>query len=158
MPIEFEPGEDKIVCYYANGVKLIVDFLKEPFGNRAPHYETRLGTCPVRFVGDLGTVETGDSGEMLVTPDSLQKEITEDTKRVKGLDVSAHARNFFDCMRTRKLTVANQDVMRRSHIACHAAAIAWILKRKLRFDPVKEEFLEDAEANRLRGRPDRVWA
>jgi hypothetical protein len=158
MPIEYEPGEDKIVCYYANGVKLIVDFLKEPFGNRAPHYETRLGTCPVRFVGDIGAVETGDSGEMLVTPDSLQKEITEDTKRVKGLDVSAHARNFFDCMRSRKLTVANQDVMRRSHIACHAAAIAWILKRKLKFDPVKEVFLEDAEANRLRSRPDRVWA
>jgi hypothetical protein len=157
MPFEYEPNEDKIICRYENGVKLIIDFLKEPFGNRAPHYETRLGTCPVRFVGDIGTVETGDSGEMLVTPDSLQKEITEDTKRVKGLDVSAHARNFFDCMRSRKLTVANQDVMRRSHIACHAAAIAWILKRKLEFDPVKEEFINDPEANLLRGRRNRKW-
>ena len=158
MPIEYEPGEEKIVCYYANGVKLVVDFLKEPFGNRAPHYETRLGTCPVRFVGDHGTVETGDSGEMLVTPDSLQKEFTEDTKRVKGLDVSAHARNFFDCIRSRELTVANQQVMKKSHIACHAAAIAWILKRKLRFDPLKEEFIEDDEANLLRSRPNRAWS
>ncbi|MFN7874225.1 MAG: Gfo/Idh/MocA family protein [Pirellula sp.] len=157
MPISYEPEDEKIVCYYANGVKLIIDFLREPFGNRAPHYETRLGTCPVRFVGDNGSVETGDSGEMIVIPDSLQREITEDTKRVKGLDVSAHARNFFDCMRSRKLPVANQDVMRRSHIACHAAAIAWILKRKLQFDPIKEEFLEDAEANRLRTRPNRTW-
>lgn len=158
MPIEYDPSDEKIVCRYENGVKLVIDFLKEPFGNRAPHYETRLGTCPVRFVGDSGTVETGDSGEMLVTPDSLKNEITEETKRVKGLDVSAHARNFFDCMRTRKLTVANQDVMRRSHIACHAAAIAWITKRKLSFDPVREEFINDHEANLLRSRRDRKWA
>jgi hypothetical protein len=47
--------------------------------------------------------------------------------------------------------------MRRSHIACHAAAIAWVLNRKLKFDPVKEEFVGDAEANRLRSRPERDW-
>ena len=47
--------------------------------------------------------------------------------------------------------------MRRSHIASHAAAIAWILKRKLKFDPVKEEFVGDEEANLLRTRPARNW-
>ena len=34
MPIEYEPSDQNIVCRYANGVKLIVDFLEEPFGNR----------------------------------------------------------------------------------------------------------------------------
>jgi hypothetical protein len=48
--------------------------------------------------------------------------------------------------------------MRRSHIASHAAAIAWILQRKLQFDPQKEEFVNDDEANRLRSRPARNWA
>jgi hypothetical protein len=48
-------------------------------------------------------------------------------------------------------------VMRRSHIASHAAAIAWILNRKLKLDPVKEEFIDDADANRLRSRPERDW-
>ena len=33
---------------------------------------------------------------------------------------------------------ANYGVMRHSHIACHAAAIAWQLGRKVRFDPAKE--------------------
>ena len=65
MPIEYEPTETNIVCRYANGVKLILDFLKEPFGDRSPHYITRLGTCPVRFVGDEGSVETGDEGEIV---------------------------------------------------------------------------------------------
>ena len=56
------------------------------------------------------------------------------------------------------LPAANASVMRRSHIACHAAAIAWVLGRKLKLDPVKEEFVGDAEANRLRSRPERDWA
>ncbi len=157
LPIEYEPTEKNIVCRYVNGVKLIIDFLPTPFGDRAPHYVTRLGTCPVRFIGDEGSVETGDEGEIVAQPDSLQKQVTDDLKRVRGLDVSAHARNFFDCVRSRKATTANPDVMRRSHIACHAAAIAWILKRKLTIDPVKEEFVGDAEANRLSSRASRDW-
>lgn len=157
MPVEYEPSDKNIVCRYANGVKLILDFLPEPFGKREPHYITRLGTCPVRFVGDEGWVETGDSGEIVAEPASLLKEIPEATKRVRGLDVSAHSRDFFDCIRSRKQTAANPDVMRRSHIASHAAAISWILKRKLEFDPVKEEFLGDDEANLLRSRAARDW-
>jgi predicted dehydrogenase len=157
MPIEYEPSDKNIVCRYANGVKLIVDFLPQPFGDRSPQYITRLGTCPVRFIGDAGSVETGDEGEIVVKPESLAKELP-DTKRVRGLDVSTHARNFFDCIKTRGVTNANADVMRRSHIACHAAALAWILNRKLTLDPVKEEFVNDADANLLRSRGVRAWA
>jgi predicted dehydrogenase len=157
MPIEYEPSEKNIVCHYANGVKMVIDFLGQPFGDRSPHYITRLGTCPVRFVGDEGWVETGDEGEIVAKPDSLQKELPAASKRVRGLDVSAHSRNFFDCIRSRGTTTANPDVMRRSHITCHAAAIAWILQRKLKLDPVKEEFVDDDEANRLRSRAARDW-
>lgn len=157
MPIEYEPSDKNVVCRYANGVKLVLDFLKAPFGDRSPHYVTRLGTCPVRFVGDEGWVETGDEGEIVVHPESLAKELPDRTKRVRGLDVTAHSRNFFDCIRSRKQPAAHPDVMRRSHIASHAAAIAWVLNRKLRFDPVKEEFVGDAEANRMRSRPERDW-
>jgi hypothetical protein len=60
-------------------------------------------------------------------------------------------------MRSRKKPVANQDVMRRSHIACHAAAIAWILGRKLVIDPKTEKFVGDPQANLLVSRPDRAW-
>ena len=39
------------------------------------------------------------------------------------------------------------------------AAMAWMLNRKLKFDPVKEEFIGDDEANGLRSRPARdAWA
>ena len=39
--------------------------------------------------------------------------------------------------------------MRHSHIACHAAALSWLLKRRLRLDPAREEFIDDSEANGL---------
>jgi predicted dehydrogenase len=155
LPIEYEPGANIITCRYANGVKIVLDFLKQPFGDRNPHYVTRLGTCPVRFEGDEGSVETGDEGEVLVKPESLAKDLPEAKQRVRGLDVMAHARNFFDCIRTRKPAVCNSSVMRRSHIACHAAALSWILQRKLKLDPKTETFIDDPEANGLRFREER---
>ncbi|HIF00732.1 MAG TPA: Gfo/Idh/MocA family oxidoreductase [Planctomycetes bacterium] len=158
MPIEYQPTDNNITCTYANGVKLVIDFLDDPFGDRGPRWITRLGTCPVRFEGDKGSVETGDSGEIVVKPDSLQRAIRQSGKRVRGLDVSAHSRNFFDCVRSRQKPVCNQTVMRRSHIACHAAALSWILGRKLTIDPKTEQFVDDQEANGLLRRPQRSWA
>ena len=45
---------------------------------------------------------------------------------------------------------ANGDVACQSHIASHAAYIAWQLGRTLKYDPVKNEFIRDEEANRMR--------
>ncbi len=155
MPVKYVPGEDTITCHYANGVKVILDFLKDPFGDRSPHYITRLGTCPVRFVGDKGWVETGDSGEVVSEPESINSFKKE--AGLSGLEVAAHSKDFFDAMRTRGRTRCNEDVMRRSHIACHAAALSWVLGRTLQLDPATETFIDDAEANLLRSRPSRNW-
>jgi hypothetical protein len=97
----------------------------------------------------------GDSGGIEVQPDSLKKQLGPLPKKVRGLDVKAHARNFFDCIKSRRATAANAEVMRHSHVACHAAALSWMLNRKLKLDPVKEMFIDDDEANRLRSRPAR---
>lgn len=152
MPVEYEPAGKTITARYANGVKLVLDCLETPFGQR-PGWIQALGTCPVRFVGDEGWVETGDNGGIEVHPASLKKDIEGAVvKKESGLDVAAHSRNFLDCVKSRKPTAANSRVMRHSHVACHAAALAWILNRKLIFDPAKEEFLNDDEANGLRAR------
>ncbi len=158
-PVEYEASGKTINTRYANGVTLVLDCLETPFGQR-PGWIQSLGTCPVRFVGDEGWVETGDNGGIEVHPASLKGELKEVLrKREVGLDVSAHARNFFDCIKSRAKPAANSQVMRHSHVACHAAALAWILKRKLKFDPAKEEFIGDDEANGLRSRAARApWA
>ncbi len=158
MPVEYEPTAKNITARYANGVKLVLDFLETPFGKR-PGWIQHLGTCPVRFVGDEGWVEVGDSGGIEVEPASLKQELQQLPKKSDGLDVTAHARDFFDCIKSRSATAANPSVMRHSHIACHAAALSWILNRELKFDPEKEAFIDDDEANSLRSRPVRnPWA
>ncbi len=155
MPVEYEPSATNVTAHYANGVKLVLDFLKTPFGER-PGWVQSLGTCPVRFEGDEGWVEVGDSGGIEVHPASLRSELKGlEARSTTGLDVAAHSRNFLDCIKSRSLPAANSSIMRKSHIACHAAALSWLLNRKLRLDPVREEFLGDDEANGLRTLPSR---
>jgi len=139
-PLEYVPNESGVVCTYANGVKLIM---------RVDGW-LGLGTCSIRYVGDEGWVETGDSGAMRIQPDSLLAEKKVFTQR--GTSAYTHVANFLDCVKTRRLTRANASVAGQSHIVCHAAYIAWQLGRTLKFDPVKEEFVGDEEANRMRSR------
>ncbi len=155
-PVEYEPGPTGITCRYANGVTLVLDFLKDPFGNRGPNWNTKLGLCPVRFEGSEGSVEVGDDG-IEVTRGGVASP-AEKVKKTRGIDAQTHARNFFDCVKSRKPTITNENVMLSSHAACFAASLSWILGRKLAFDPAKREFVDDAEANSLRVRPERRWA
>ena len=85
--------------------------------------------------------------------DGKAVEVMSEGKPTRGADVVNHLRNFFDCVKTRKPTDANSAVMRRSHIACHAAALSWILQRPLKLNPETESFINDDEANRLKSRP-----
>ena len=152
MPIEYVPSEKGITAHYANGVKLVLDFLETPFGDR-PGWINELGTCPVRFEGDEGWVETGDNGGIVVQPDLAPGRTRQDPLRKPRAAASTSAptpATSSSCIKSRQPTAANPEIMKRSHIACHAAALSWILKRKLRLDPETFTFLDDDEANSLR--------
>jgi len=79
--------------------------------------------------------------------DKLVNDYMERTQRPMN-----HWRNYLDCIKNRRLTVANPEVMHRSMTTVHAANICMWLKRTMKYDPVKEEFINDDEANRLRSR------
>ena len=155
VPVEYEPDGGTVYAKYANGVKLVMRpegwIGQPPVAAGAANFAVgATGTCPVRFEGDEGWVETGDNGSIELHPASLRAEWRAFTMR--GTDPAQHTREFLDCVMSRALPAANFKVMRHSHIACHAAAIAWQLGRKVRFDPAKEAFLGDGEANRMRSR------
>ena len=140
VPIEYTPTPGGCEAVYANGVKLVMR-------------ETGwlgLGTCSVRFEGSEGWVETGDRGDLRVFPESLRGGVS--LKAQAGTHPGTHLREFLDCVKTRAQPAANGDVACQSHIASHAAYISWQLGRKLTYDPVKNEFLRDEEANRMRAR------
>ena len=150
LPISYEPDGNTIYARYANGVNLV---LREGGFNGEGKW-LGLGTCPVRFEGDEGWVETGDDGRIEVYPESLREERRRFAEQ--GTNPAQHTSNFFDCVRTRARTAANEDVMRHSHIACHAAAIAWQLGRKVTVDPETERFVGDEAANRMSTRAKRA--
>jgi len=143
MPVTYRPDGGTIHAEYANGVKLVM----RHGGFRNEGQWLGLGTCPVRFEGDEGWVETGDSGKIACEPASLLSERNRALER--GTHPAQHTRNFFDCMTSRKPTASNANVMRHGHIACHAAAIAWMLGREVTLDPATETFVNDEDANRM---------
>ncbi len=65
-----------------------------------------------------------------------------------------HFRNFIDCMISRGPTAAPVGVAHRSITICHLGNIAMRLGREsLKWDPVKEKIIGDAEASKMLSRP-----
>lgn len=64
-----------------------------------------------------------------------------------------HAHNFIDAIKGRSQPVSPVDVAVRSDTICWLDQIAIKLGRKLRWDPVREDFVGDAEASALLDRP-----
>jgi predicted dehydrogenase len=139
-PVEYDPNEGGVVARYQNGVKLVM---------REDGW-LGLGTCSVRFEGEEGWVEAGDSGRIEVYPESLRPE--KPLNAEEGTSPRTHVRDFLNCVKSRSQPRASASNAAQSHVACHAAYIAWQLHRKLAFDPVKEEFAGDEDANRMRSR------
>ncbi len=146
-PIEFESvGDTLIHGRYANGVKLVMRLA----GFDGEGKWEVPGTCPVRFEGEEGWVETADFGKIAASKPSLLEGMPE--KSLSGTDPVRHVREFLDCVKSRGAPASNAIITRHGHIACHAAAIGWQLGRKVKFDPAKESFIDDDEANRMRSR------
>ena len=68
---------------------------------------------------------------------------------------SDHHGNWLECVKTRKAPIAPIEVGHRSCSACLIHHIAMKLKRKVYWDPKKERFKNDPEANSMLSRPQR---
>lgn len=74
---------------------------------------------------------------------------------VKVFKSPGHHQNWFDCIKTREKTIMNIEAGHRVASMCILGNLAYRLGRPLEWDPVKEEFIGDAEANRLLSSPGR---
>src|SRR5581483_12214952 len=63
--------------------------------------------------------------------------------------------DFVHCVKTREKPFREVEVAHRACTVCHLGNIAYWLKRPLKWDPVREEVLDDPEANRWLDRPKR---
>ncbi len=132
----------KFRARYANGVELICQSGPRGVG--------------VRFEGTEGWVHL-DGTRLKTHPESLKdsKIAPDEIHLPKG---ASPIRNFLDCIKTRQEPIEPVEIGHRTASLCHLGNIAIQLMRKLQWDPEKEQFVGDDEANAMLSRPMRaLW-
>jgi myo-inositol 2-dehydrogenase / D-chiro-inositol 1-dehydrogenase len=76
-------------------------------------------------------------------------------KLYKGNNPGNHMKNFFDSVESREQPISDVETHHRTMTSCHLCNIALMLGRDLRWDPSKEMFPEDDQANALKSRKSR---
>jgi predicted dehydrogenase len=147
-------GPFKTEAVYANGVRMIVsgDF---PNG--------------IKFIGTEGWVFVSRGNEPVTSSDPAAKQFVQPLAasdprilssvigpdEVKLPDSRDHHGNWLAAIKSRQPPIAPVEVGHRACSACLVHHIAMRAKRKLLWDPVKERFKNDDEANALLSRPQR---
>lgn len=131
---------------YANGVELQV----ADEGRRGILFEGEKG----RMFVNRATVAGAPVDELKNNPLPREEFKTYDfdnlerPERAGKLDaIINHMGNFFDCIQTRRRTISDLESQHRSTSTCHLANISMRLGRPLKWDPHREVFVDDAEAN-----------
>jgi predicted dehydrogenase len=141
------PGPNGAVAWtYPNGLEVRLDLAGGPAGGGI-------------FSGPKGKIEVNRN--KFTDPKGLIKDLPPKEEVDKWRDEVAlwqakyHMENWLDCIRTRGKPVADVEIGHRSISVAHLANICRELGRKLQWDPVREEFVDDAEANTYVNRPRR---
>lgn len=135
-------------------------------------------TMSVADHGRNGIMFTGDQGRIFVNRGVISGKPVEDLQqqplareqfqlyeaqnlsrppRAGKLDaIVNHMGNFFDCVHSRKQPISDVESQHRSATTCHLGNISMRLGREVTWDAQSESFPEDAEANALLSRPQRV--
>jgi predicted dehydrogenase len=138
-PVLYNPPKDgEIVTRYDDGTELI--FREKGW--------IPLGSCPVRFEGETGWVEAGDSGKLVLSSPELLAGRT--VEEIGGYPATFHVRDFLDCVKTRGKPKGNAEAACNAHLACHASNVALFLGRPVKLDLATYRFIDDDAANRLR--------
>lgn len=124
--------------YYDDGVKMIAT---------NPEHGTR-------FEGTDGWVHVWRGG-METEPKSLMHE-TLGPGDVHLYESPGHEQDWVNCILSRQKPICDVEIGHRSVTCAHLGNIALRLGRKLQWDPVREEFVNDPEANRWLSRPYRA--
>lgn len=150
-----------LTCRYADGTLL---HHLEHWGqakslyHAVPDHVRLEGLFGGLFVGERGWVTSmSAAGPIELGPPELAVEIGLPNRGVP-IGSNTHHRNWFDCLRSRALPSAHEEIGHRSASLGHLVGISGALGRSLVWDPVREEFENDETANRLRRRtPREPW-
>ena len=104
-----------------------------------------------RFEGSEGWIEAGWY-QLKTYPASLKTSVIRPDE-INLYKSTNHYQNFIDCVKTRRDPIAPVETGHRSTSIAHLANIAMALKDKLHWDPARERFSDNEQANRMLSRP-----
>jgi predicted dehydrogenase len=137
------PYAYNFMCTYANGIQIRV-----ANASQLPH---GMGAC---WYGDKGWIFVSREKLQASDPAILQERIG--PNEILLYRSQNHHRNFIDCVKSRKETIAPAEVAHRSISVGLLGEIAMLTGRKLRWNPQTEQFINDDDANRYLMRPCRA--
>ncbi len=105
----------------------------------------------IKFIGSEGWIWVTRGALQASDPAMIKEELPASASRVYFSQ--DHTGNFIECIKSRKPTICPASVGHRSASLCHLGVTSIRLGRKLNWDPVKEQFIDDAEANQFLARP-----
>jgi predicted dehydrogenase len=132
-PVEIVPPEDPkamtgVRFIYASGVQVI---------------HGKSGG--VRFIGTDGEILV-NRGKFKITPEGLDKDPIPESG-IQLYQSTDHYQDFLNCVKSRNKPICDVEIGCRSASVCHLGNLAYWYRRTLHWDPVKERFTGDAEAN-----------
>ena len=108
------------------------------------------------FVGERGWVTSMSAGGPIEAgPETLFNDMKL-TRRAVVIGANNHHANWLQCVWSRAQPSSHEEIGHRSASLGHVVDISYRLGRSLKWDPAREEFLGDEEANRLRARAQRA--
>jgi predicted dehydrogenase len=119
-------------------------------GNEASDH----GFGAVYHGSDRSLVVSGGDGGGTV-PDKDVTEYVAPADGVHPFRSKNHHQNFMDCVKSRELPIMDIEAGVRVANVCNLGNMAYKLGRTLEWDPVTQEFINDAQANRMQSRPGR---
>ena len=130
------PVTCEVNCRYADGRNLIIQS-QGAFKDRF-----------IRFIGSEGWIQVDDeTNVMTAQPASILKRRGVSARG--WASTGDHIRNFIDCIRSRRETVCSPEKSHRATTVCHVANICLRLGRKVKWNPQRERFVNDTEADRM---------
>ena len=108
------------------------------------------GNPSLKFIGSKGWVgNVGWRAKLQASSDKILNSVIEKGETRLFTNPKGEHRNFLDCVKSRKDPYFPVDIGHRVSTVCHLANLSIKLGRPLKWNPVKERFLKDDEANAL---------
>jgi predicted dehydrogenase len=107
------------------------------------------------FRGERGKLWLGNNEFRCNPPELAGPSSLADAPHQGDINTRMHIQNWFDCIKSGERPVADVESAHRAATICHIINITRKLGRRLHWDPEKERFDNDDEANRLLSRPQR---